>query len=79
MVDVPAPTMVTTFFAIVATSVFELVYVKAPLLLVVGRNKVKCSVPNAFSGTEKFVIVGELLVTTRDAVIDPDLLFAVVV
>ena len=77
MVEVPTPTMVTTFLAIVATSVFVLEYVKAPAPFVVGGTRVKGAFPNAFSGTTKLVNVGELLVTTKDVEMVPDVLFMV--
>ena len=77
MVEVPIPTMVITFFTMVATSVLELVYVKAPLLLVVGEVIVNAAFPNTFAGTEKLVIVVVALPTTKDVVIDADVLFSV--
>ena len=77
MVEVPMPTMVTTFLEIVATSVFELVYVIGPLLLVVGGIRVNGAFPNSFAGTDKFDIVFSDLPTTREAVITPDVLFDV--
>ena len=69
MVAVPPPTMVTVLPAIVATAVFELVYVKAPLLLVVGATKLKAAFPNVFVISEKLVIVGVALFTVKAAVI----------
>ena len=77
MVEVPIPTMVITFFTMVATSVLELVYVKVPLLLVVGEVIVNAAFPNTFAGTEKLVIVVVALPTTKDVVIDADVLFSV--
>jgi hypothetical protein len=77
MVEVPTPTIVITFLVIVATFVFELEYVKAPLLFEVGGIMVKAAFPNAFSGRTKLVIVDNALPTTRDAVIVPDMLFGV--
>ena len=77
MVEVPIPTMVITFFTMVATSVLELVYVKVPLLLVVGEVIVNAAFPNTFAGTEKLVIVVVALPTTKDVVIDSDVLFSV--
>ena len=72
MVAVPPPTMVTVLPAIVATAVFELVYVKAPLLLDVGATKLKAAFPNVFVIAEKLVIVGIALFTVRVVVIVPD-------
>ena len=66
MVEVPTPTMVIVFLEIVATSVLELVYVKAPLLLVVGGVIVNGAFPNTFAGTEKFDKFVVALPTTRD-------------
>jgi hypothetical protein len=53
MVAVPPPTMVIVLPATVATAVFELVYVKAPVPLVVGGVMAKAAFPNVFAGTEK--------------------------
>ena len=72
MVAVPPPTMVTVLPAIVATAVFELVYVKAPVLLDVGATKLKAAFPNVFVIAEKLVIVGVALFTVRVVVIVPD-------
>ena len=55
MVELPTPRIVTTFPAIVATSVFELVYVSRPLLLVVGFIKVKGAVPIILGGIKKLL------------------------
>ena len=55
MVAVPPPTMVMLLPAIVATDVSELVYVKTPLLLVVGAMIPKAPSPNILVGTEKLV------------------------
>jgi hypothetical protein len=54
MVELPTPTMVIVVPEIVATDVFELVYVKAPLPLVVGAIIVNAAAPNVFAGTVKF-------------------------
>jgi hypothetical protein len=51
--------------------------VKAPTPLLVGGISLKGAFPNSFSGTEKLVIVGVFLVTTKGAVIVADVLFAV--
>jgi hypothetical protein len=64
--------MVTVLPAIVATAVFELVYVKAPALLDVGATKLKAAFPNVFVIAEKLVIVGVALFTVRVAVVVPD-------
>ena len=77
MVEVPTPTIVTTFLEIVATSGFELVYVKAPLLLVVGGVTAKGAFPITFTGTEKSDIAVTVLLTTRAAVMNADVLFVV--
>jgi|Laugrespbdmm15dd_1035085.scaffolds.fasta_scaffold346708_1 hypothetical protein len=58
MVELPAPTMDTVVPEIVATAVFVLVYVKAPVLLVVGGGIMKEASPTAFIGIEKLEIVG---------------------
>jgi hypothetical protein len=68
MVVLPRPTIVTTFLTIVATSVFELVYVMGPLLFVVGGVNVNGASPKVFDGTVKFDIVVVARVTIRDAV-----------
>ena len=72
IVDVPSPTMVITFPAVVATAGFELAYVKAPVLLDVGGVGTKGSIPNDLIGIEKLVIVGATAFTVRFAVIVPD-------
>jgi hypothetical protein len=71
MVDVPGLTIVTTFPAIVATSVLELVYVIKPLLFVVGGTNVKGAMPNVLSEIVKLIIDVVALLTTRDVVIIP--------
>ena len=58
MDELPAPTMVTTSFSMVATSVFELVYVNAPELLELGVVNVKVASPMVFGGTEKLDSAG---------------------
>ena len=70
MVAMPPPTMVTVLPTIVATAVFELVYVKEPVLLVVGATRAKAAFPNVFVIAEKLVITGVAWLTTRDAVMD---------
>ena len=69
MVVVPPPTMVTVLPVIVATAVFELVYVKELALLDVGATKLKAAFPNVFVISEKLVIVGVALFTTKDVVV----------
>jgi hypothetical protein len=69
MVVVPPPTIVTVLPAIVATAVFELVYVKELALLDVGATKLKAASPNVFVISEKLVIVGVALFTTKDVVV----------
>ena len=64
--------MVTVVPETVATAVFELVYVKAPVLLDVGATKLKAAFPNVFVIAEKLVIVGVALFTVRVVVIVPD-------
>jgi hypothetical protein len=71
IVQVPALTMETTFPATVATAVFELVYVKAPVLLEVGATNSNAASPNVFVGIEKLVIVG-ISLTVRVVVAVPD-------
>ena len=58
MVALPAPTMLTVFPSTVATSRFELVYVKVPELLELGVTKLKDASPMVFAGTKKLVIAG---------------------
>ena len=72
IVELPIPTIVTVVPAIVATSAFELVYVKAPALLDAGSVIVKGASPSVFAETEKFVIIGVASLTTNVAVIVPD-------
>jgi hypothetical protein len=69
MVEVPTPTMVILFPEIVATAVFELVYVIKPSLLVVGGIMLKDASPNDFIPTEKLVRTVVALFTVRVAVI----------
>ena len=54
IVDVPTPTIVIVFPATVATAVFELVYVNAPVLFEVGAVIVKGASENTLAGIEKF-------------------------
>ena len=69
MVAVPPPIMVILLPATVATAVFELVYVKAPSLLVVGVTMEKDASPNVFVIAEKLVRTVVARLTTKDAVI----------
>jgi hypothetical protein len=55
MIELPAATMVIIFPTIVATSVFELVYVNAPLLLVVGGRMAKGAIPTILGAIEKLI------------------------
>ncbi len=72
MTTVPVPTMVTTFPAIVATNKFELVYEKAPLLLVVGGVSVKVPLPNDVDGITKLLNTVRMSFTWKRAVIESD-------
>jgi hypothetical protein len=58
MVELPNPMMVTTFPTIVATAVFELVYVNAPVLFVVGATIVNGASPYTFVIGLKFANMG---------------------
>ena len=71
MVEIPGLTMVIVVPTIVATAVFELVYVIAPSLSVVGATMEKDASPNVFVIAEKLVITG-VRRTIRVAVIEPD-------
>jgi hypothetical protein len=71
MVALPAPTIVTTSSAIVATAVLELEYVKAPLLLVVGGAIAKGASPNDFVIVAKLLTTVVALLTVRVAVAVP--------
>ena len=64
--------MVTTFPAIVATDMSELVYVIKPLLLVVGALILNCMFPNVFVIAEKLVRTVVTGFTVIVAVIVPD-------
>jgi len=67
---VPVPTVVTTFPAIVATNKFELVYEKAPLLLVVGGVSVNVPLPNVVGGITKLLSTVRMSLTWKRAVIE---------
>ena len=73
IVDVPTPTIVIVFPATVATAVFELVYVNAPVLFEVGAVIVKGASENTLAGIEKFDCVGVALFTRKDVVVVPEL------
>jgi hypothetical protein len=71
MVALPAPTIVTTSPAIVATAVLELEYVKTPLLFVVGGAIAKGTSPNDFVIVAKLLTTVVALFTVRVAVAVP--------
>jgi hypothetical protein len=77
MVEVPAETMVIVVPTIVATAVFELVYVIAPSLSVVGAAMEKDASPNVFVIAEKLVITGFTFSTVSVAVVVADVLVSV--
>ena len=58
MVELPSPTIVIVFPTIVATAVFELVYVIKPVLFELGSVIVKGASPNVFAEIDNAVIVG---------------------
>ena len=64
--------MVTTFPAIVATDMSELVYVIKPLLLVVGALILNCMFPNVFVIAEKLVRTVVILFISSSYVVVPD-------
>ena len=72
IVELPPPTIVITLPEIVATAVFELVYVKVLPLLDDGSVIVKEASPNVFTGTEKLVRSVVAGFTRSVAVIVPD-------
>lgn len=67
IIAVPPPTIVTMFPSIVATDVFELVYVKAPSLLVVGGTRAKGASPNVLAEMAKPVRAVVILFTVSSA------------
>ena len=77
MVEVPRPIIVTVFPVIVATAVFELAYVKVPVLFEEGSVIVKAASPIILLVNEKLVIVGVPLLTVSVVVIVPDAKFVV--
>jgi len=70
MIADPPPTIVTVSPSTVATDVFELVYVNAPSLFVVGATMAKAASPNVFAGMAKFVRAVVILFTVSKAVVD---------
>ena len=72
MVEEPPPITVKVLPSMVATAPFELVYVKAPSLLVVGGTKLKAALPSALDSTEKLVKMVVIGFTVKLAVIVPD-------
>jgi hypothetical protein len=74
---VPIPTIVIVSLEIVATSVFELLYVKLAGLLDVGLTILKDAFPICFSGREKLLRIGVALPTTNCVVIMADVLLNV--
>jgi hypothetical protein len=73
MVVLPAPTTVTVpLLDTVATAVLLLLYVKAPLLSLVGAIRLKEASPKFLAGAVNVPIVGAIGETTRDAeTVDP--------
>ena len=70
MVVVPTPTIVTVPPDVtVATVVLLLVYVKAPLLSLVGAVKLNDASPKFLAGAVKVAMVGAIADTTKDALI----------
>jgi hypothetical protein len=61
--------MEITFLLIVATSVFELVYVNVPVLLVVGATKLNDASPNVLAATENPDKTVVILFTVKFAVV----------
>ncbi len=71
MVVLPAPTIVTTSPAIVATFVLELEYEKTPLLFVVGGAIAKGASPNVLVTAAKLLTTVVALFTVRVVVAVP--------
>jgi hypothetical protein len=72
MVVVPAPTMVTLPPEVtVATPATLLVYVNAPVLLLVGAVRSNAASPKFLAGALRAPMVGAIDETTNDAVTDP--------
>jgi len=73
MIVTPTPTIVITpALVMLATAVFELVYVNAPVLFEVGGTNVKGAFPTVFAGIENCDNVGKPLLTTRVLVVSED-------
>ena len=69
---VPAPTMVTVPPDVtVATPAALLVYVNAPLLLLVGEARLNEASPKFLAGAVRAPMVGAMGETTSDTVTDP--------
>jgi hypothetical protein len=72
MVVLPAPTMVTVPPDVtVATPSSLLVYVNAPVLLLVGAVRLNDASPKFLAGALRAPMVGAMGETTKDAVTDP--------
>jgi hypothetical protein len=72
MVVLPAPTTVTVPPEVtVATPSALLVYVNAPVLLLVGAVRSNGSAPKFLAGALRAPMVGAMGETTKDAVTDP--------
>jgi hypothetical protein len=71
IIEVPTPTIVVIFPTIVATDVTELVYVKLPLLSLIGGLILKAVFPKVFVGTEKLDSVETAWFTVKVVLIDP--------
>jgi hypothetical protein len=72
MVVLPAPTTVTVPPEVtVATPSALLVYVNAPVLLLVGAVRLNAASPKFLAGAVKAPMVGAMDETTNDAVTDP--------
>jgi hypothetical protein len=72
MVVLPAPTTVTVPPEVtVATPSALLVYVNAPVLLLVGAVRLNAASPKFLAGAVKAPMVGAIDETTNDAVTDP--------
>ncbi len=72
MVEVPAPIIVITLLIIVATAVFELVYVNKPSLLVDGALILNGMFPNVFIIAEKLVRTVVIRFISSSYVVVPD-------
>ena len=72
MIVKPTPTIVTVFPTTVATNELELVYVNAPVLLVVGASIWKGASLGTFVGMEKLVKTVVIRLTWKGAVVVAD-------